>query len=120
MADMADLVLGIIVDNTAKNVGSSTLEYKVVGLKGLNLLNLELVDLPKYKDNFFSVKNNPDSFNIVHSDTIGISSNTFKMSYCNLNGIITNSKISDRCIPIYDLHGNIVNRGDSMLGFFRM
>lgn len=117
MADMADLVLGIIVDNTAKNIGSSTLEYKVVGLKGLNLLNLELVDLPKYKDNFFSVKNNPDSFNIVHSDTIGISSNTFKMSYCNLNGIITNSKISDRCIPIYDLHGNIVNRGDSMLGF---
>ena len=117
MADMADLVLGIIVDNTAKNIGSSTLEYKVVGLKGLNLLNLELVDLTKYRDDFFGVKNNPDNFNLVYSDTIGISANTFKMRYYALNGLVSSSEVSDRCIPIYDLYGNIVNHGDSMLGF---
>jgi len=79
MADTADMVVGVIVDRDSATRLANTDTYKIVGLKGLNLLNLELVDLPMYKDNFFSAINNPTNFDLAYADSVGINTRTGKV-----------------------------------------
>ena len=117
MADTADMVVGIIVDRDSVTRLGNTDSYKIVGLKGLNLLNLELVDLPMYKDNFFSAVNNPTNFDLAYADSVGINTRTGKVCKYALKNVTLNTGILGRCLPIYDLSGDIVNHGDSLLGF---